>query len=183
MGHDVCLVQASLAENFTCAICLMIYERPHKLQKCGHIFCWSCLDQWITSNTNCPICRTPTCGNEMTSEAYRPYSIMFGKMSMVRVIDNLDVYCRHRNRGCERIIKLRDLNRHASMCNHNPNRAPVSCAKGCGAKLRSHEISEHNCVTFLRGLVEAGNRERANIEAENKMLRRYVKNIPRHKMN
>lgn len=27
---------------------------------CGHIFCWSCIHQWLKERSECPVCRTPT---------------------------------------------------------------------------------------------------------------------------
>jgi peroxin-10 len=25
---------------------------------CGHVFCWKCLQQWVSSRGECPLCRT-----------------------------------------------------------------------------------------------------------------------------
>lgn len=48
----------SIKENFSCAICLSLTEEPC-MPPCGHLFCSSCLIQWIQSldDAKCPKCR------------------------------------------------------------------------------------------------------------------------------
>lgn len=46
--------------NSTCGICRL--ERKHAAASihCGHVFCWNCLYQWIsTVQEACPLCRRP----------------------------------------------------------------------------------------------------------------------------
>ncbi|KAK9279095.1 hypothetical protein L1049_012770 [Liquidambar formosana] len=45
-----------------CVICLSVFEENEigrNLPKCGHAFHVECIDMWLNSHSNCPICRAP----------------------------------------------------------------------------------------------------------------------------
>ena len=43
-----------------CAICRMERKHPAAPSSCGHVLCWNCLIQWVsTVRPECPICRAP----------------------------------------------------------------------------------------------------------------------------
>lgn len=44
----------------TCGICRLERKHPAASIHCGHVFCWNCLYQWIsTVQEACPLCRRP----------------------------------------------------------------------------------------------------------------------------
>ncbi|EFJ37628.1 hypothetical protein SELMODRAFT_402081 [Selaginella moellendorffii] len=46
-------------ENFECNVCLDMAVEP-VVTVCGHLFCWSCLHQWLyvhSENEECPVCK------------------------------------------------------------------------------------------------------------------------------
>ncbi|XP_051144152.1 E3 ubiquitin-protein ligase Os04g0590900-like [Andrographis paniculata] len=46
--------------NYDCAVCLSEFEdrdRLRLLPKCGHAFHVTCIDTWLRSHANCPLCR------------------------------------------------------------------------------------------------------------------------------
>lgn len=46
-----------------CAICLNISQKPSRLVRCGHTFCFRCIDEWVsTGSKTCPCCRRPIGG-------------------------------------------------------------------------------------------------------------------------
>ncbi|XVF46227.1 hypothetical protein PTKIN_Ptkin03bG0010500 [Pterospermum kingtungense] len=50
-----------------CVICLTPFEDDEvgrNLPKCGHGFHVDCIDMWLQSHSNCPICRAPVLGND-----------------------------------------------------------------------------------------------------------------------
>ena len=47
-------------ETVLCAICHRSRRFPACPNSCGHVFCWHCLQQWVTFNAEaCPLCREP----------------------------------------------------------------------------------------------------------------------------
>ncbi|KAA8549434.1 hypothetical protein F0562_001093 [Nyssa sinensis] len=52
-----------------CVICLSVFEDEdvgRLLPKCGHAFHVECIDMWLHSHSNCPICRAPVvCENKI----------------------------------------------------------------------------------------------------------------------
>ncbi|XP_027368446.1 RING-H2 finger protein ATL63-like [Abrus precatorius] len=49
-------------EELECVICLSVIEEGEigrSLPKCGHAFHVDCIDMWLSSHCNCPICRAP----------------------------------------------------------------------------------------------------------------------------
>ncbi|XWS53349.1 hypothetical protein CRYUN_Cryun11dG0149600 [Craigia yunnanensis] len=53
-----------------CVICLSAFEDNdvgRNLPKCGHSFHVECIDMWLQSHSNCPICRAPVLSNDKVS--------------------------------------------------------------------------------------------------------------------
>ncbi|KAL5096479.1 hypothetical protein RYX36_000806 [Vicia faba] len=51
-----------LIEGTECSVCLSEFEQDESLRllpKCHHAFHLPCIDTWLTSHTNCPMCRAP----------------------------------------------------------------------------------------------------------------------------
>ncbi|KAJ8749732.1 hypothetical protein K2173_012283 [Erythroxylum novogranatense] len=54
-----------------CVICLNHFEENEvgkSLIKCGHGFHVECIDMWLSSHSNCPICRAPATGDVANSD-------------------------------------------------------------------------------------------------------------------
>ncbi|MED6123643.1 hypothetical protein PIB30_051054, partial [Stylosanthes scabra] len=54
--------QEEETEELECVICLSGFEEGEvgrTLPKCGHAFHVECIDMWLSSHCNCPICRAP----------------------------------------------------------------------------------------------------------------------------
>jgi amino acid transporter len=54
-------VSEEKTEELECVICLSYIEKGEvgrKLPKCGHVFHVECIDMWLNSHCNCPICRS-----------------------------------------------------------------------------------------------------------------------------
>ena len=55
-----------------CVICLSVFEDDdvgRNLPKCGHAFHVECIDMWLHSHSNCPICRAPAACEKKPNEA------------------------------------------------------------------------------------------------------------------
>lgn len=45
-----------MTADYSCAICLDSATDP-VVTKCGHLYCWPCLDQWLARQPECPTCK------------------------------------------------------------------------------------------------------------------------------
>ena len=57
------------SKNFECTICLETAKEP-VLTKCGHMFCWPCIYNWLDSKQGRAKC--PNCKNEITKNDLIP---------------------------------------------------------------------------------------------------------------
>ena len=52
------LLQEAMQEgNASCPICMETVKHPTKLP-CDHVFCETCIAQWLETNQTCPVCRS-----------------------------------------------------------------------------------------------------------------------------
>ncbi|KAG2389685.1 hypothetical protein LR48_Vigan07g198000 [Vigna angularis] len=61
-----------LVEGTECSVCLNEFQEEETLRllpKCNHAFHIPCIDTWLRSHTNCPLCRAGILSNSVTSEA------------------------------------------------------------------------------------------------------------------
>ncbi|MED6161283.1 hypothetical protein PIB30_059348 [Stylosanthes scabra] len=59
-----------LVEGTDCSVCLSEFEEDDTLRllpKCNHAFHLPCIDTWLASHTNCPMCRAPIVTNPRAS--------------------------------------------------------------------------------------------------------------------
>ncbi|KAI3789066.1 hypothetical protein L2E82_01853 [Cichorium intybus] len=61
-----------LIEDTDCSVCLSEFQEDETLRllpKCNHAFHISCIDTWLRSHTNCPLCRAGIVKNTTTSSS------------------------------------------------------------------------------------------------------------------
>ena len=97
-GHDYEFCDP-LPEECPCLVCTLVQKEPYQLTCCGKIFCKSCIDQLIHTNSRCPNCRAD-------SVKERKY---FPDTNAERKIKSLRVCCRNKNNGCTWTGLLRDM--------------------------------------------------------------------------
>ncbi|XP_011003837.1 PREDICTED: RING-H2 finger protein ATL63-like [Populus euphratica] len=54
-------------QGLECVICLSPFEENEagrSLTRCGHGFHVECIDMWLNSHSNCPVCRAPAVGDD-----------------------------------------------------------------------------------------------------------------------
>ncbi|XP_034944564.1 peroxisome biogenesis factor 10 [Chelonus insularis] len=49
------LIQLDNNEGIKCQLCFEI--KPTTVTPCGHLFCWSCIADWVRVRSQCPLCR------------------------------------------------------------------------------------------------------------------------------
>ncbi len=97
-GYDYAFCDP-LPEECPCLVCTLVQKEPYQLTCCGKIFCKSCIDQLIHTNSHCPNCRA----DSVKKKKYFPDT------NAERKIKSLRVCCRNKNNGCTWTGLLRDM--------------------------------------------------------------------------
>lgn len=64
-----------LIEGTECSVCLNEFQEDENLRllpKCSHGFHLPCIDTWLRSHQNCPLCRAPVVSETMTAQTSEP---------------------------------------------------------------------------------------------------------------
>ena len=110
-GYEYEFVEA-IADKYNCGICMKVLRDAQLTVCCGHHYCETCLEQWLTSKTHegkktCPHCR---------KENFQS----FPNKEKIREINEFKIRCSHRGKGCEWVGELGALKEH------------LESDKGCG---------------------------------------------------
>ncbi|CAN6283755.1 unnamed protein product [Urochloa humidicola] len=70
------------AANFECNVCFDMAAEP-VVTKCGHLFCWECLYQWLHVHSNHREC--PVCKGQVAADAIIP---IYGRGGSAASVDN-----------------------------------------------------------------------------------------------
>ncbi|XP_051515371.1 E3 ubiquitin-protein ligase PDZRN3-B-like [Myxocyprinus asiaticus] len=128
MGLDLERFENPVDPELICKLCGKVLEDP-LTTPCGHVFCAACVLQWLSKANNCPV----QCQKISTKELNHV-------LPLKNLILKLDIKCDHRERGCDRIMKLQHLPVHAEMCDFSP----VTCRnKGCDVVVSLKDVASH----------------------------------------
>lgn len=118
----------NIAPKYTCLICMNIQREPTIVSCCGQHFCNSCINMFFSiSGVKCPHCLARDI-------------CYFVDKQQVREIQELQVYCSNRHRGCKWHGKFELLQKHV---NSECERVTVYCSNGCGKKVEKCMLDEH----------------------------------------
>ncbi|ESP02861.1 hypothetical protein LOTGIDRAFT_110833, partial [Lottia gigantea] len=128
MGYNLNKFTGTIDPNLLCGVCGGVFENA-VLTSCGHSFCLDCLKTWLNRpmTNSCPECRTP-----IEYETVKPI------LSLRNLINGLDVYCDHAERGCKTVTKLESLGKHLETCTH----FPIRCV-ACDEVVNRYELPTH----------------------------------------
>jgi hypothetical protein len=70
------------AANFECNICFDMAAEP-VVTKCGHLFCWECLYQWLHIHSD--HCECPVCKGQIAKDAIIP---IYGRGGSAAIVNN-----------------------------------------------------------------------------------------------
>ena len=114
-------------KDYQCSICLLVLNKPHLTECCGHHFCERCLDAIKAAHKPCPMCKVSNVSSILDR-------------NMERELLALTVECTAKEEGCNWTGELRQLKRHTEgECNFTE----VECRWKCGEKLQRKRISQH----------------------------------------
>ena len=78
-----------LIDGSDCSVCLSEFEEDENLRllpKCNHAFHLPCIDTWLRSHINCPMCRAPIVVDPLRVPSMEPN--VFAESSQIEVLEN-----------------------------------------------------------------------------------------------
>lgn len=116
--------------EFSCGICLGIFNEPVVTQCCRQTYCKECIDEWLTSNNTCPNDR----------KSLRKNDLLPVPRFVINLLMNIKIKCEHKENGCEAVVNISELENHTHTCEFG------KCTT-CGLKKLNTNV--HDCVTEL----------------------------------
>ena len=127
-GYDYKFVDR-IPDVFICNICYLPSRDPYLTVCCGHVFCYSCLNNGVTTIKVCPMCRN----KEFTT---------FQNKQADREVKNLRVLCPNKKKGCDWVGELRAVDDHLGS-SEGCKYVCVACRNGCGKKIQRKNLAHH----------------------------------------
>ncbi|KAI9017772.1 hypothetical protein BC832DRAFT_46691 [Gaertneriomyces semiglobifer] len=81
---------SSFPAKVCCPLCMEVYATPIRLQCCQTLVCSTCVRRWMKVKTSCPWCRSVVDDKCLNVDR-----------EVKKVVDDLDVYCANKRRGCQ----------------------------------------------------------------------------------
>ena len=139
-GYDCEFVkQPPEAIQTECPVCLLILKEPRLISCCGHKFCRECIEGVKKDDKPCPLC------------GEQDFTFM-RERGLERFLKGSEVWCAHKEEGCEWKGKLGKLEEHL---NQDPCTSPgiqlsrcefvaVECMYKCGEWFQRCHITTHH---------------------------------------
>lgn len=119
-----------LIEKFTCSICLGVFRNPVN-DDCGHVFGFECIKEARSHNNKCPL----------TNLNYSPNSKFSKILPLNEFLNDLQVFCAYKAKGCKWNGPLKELEVHLTT---NCNCEMVSCEnRECAVKVERSKMKNH----------------------------------------
>lgn len=80
MGYELINFVGEIDKEFVCPICFMVVVQP-MVSPCEHIFCKSCIDEWIALEAICPVDRLNLCIDDLNAPP-RFYRNLWNKLEV-----------------------------------------------------------------------------------------------------
>uniref|UniRef100_UPI0037E842AC E3 ubiquitin-protein ligase PDZRN3-B isoform X2 n=1 Tax=Semicossyphus pulcher TaxID=241346 RepID=UPI0037E842AC len=144
MGFELDRFKGTVDPDFKCNLCNKVLEDP-LTTPCGHVFCSGCVLPWVVQQSSCPVKCQRISAKELNHV-----------LPLKNLILKLEIKCDNHARGCDVVVKLQHLAKHAEMCDYSP----VKCRnKGCSEVLNLRDIDDHmreSCDLRPAGICESG---------------------------
>ena len=122
-----------------CPICLLVLREPYQATCCGKSFCKECIEWVKANNQDCPTCNDKNFN-------------LFHNKGLQQSLNDFEVYCSHKSKGCEWRGELRELDKHLNSdppvdkslegCPFTVISCPLSHT-GCEVKLPRRDVKDH----------------------------------------
>ena len=128
--HEYQFVNGAPPEDYVCPVCTSVARNPHQVCCCGGVFCMDCLQKLEDSykkSLSCPLCRKSLVGKKY----FKDYRVE-------RYINNLEVYCTNKDKGCTWNGTINKLEKHVESCGYEG----VECSD-CREELLRKDLNGH----------------------------------------
>ena len=129
-GFDEERFATKVNRNFLCLICFNVLKDPVLCPRNQHCFCRGCITKHLENSRRCP-----TCADGLTVATLAQPSRM-----VKDYLNELDIHCVHKNRGCQDVVQLQHLERHETTYGFTP---AVCSNQGCGVTVNKRDLIHH----------------------------------------
>ena len=106
-----------------CSICLCILREPCLVDCCGNRFCRMCIEPLRLEKKPCPLCS-------------EPFTTSVVDKQLQRTLSSLQVFCSHKEAGCDWMGELRSLPQHLN----------INCDDDVSARLNGCKFAQLQCI-------------------------------------
>ena len=133
-----------MEDHFTCNICQKIVLDPKECTKCQTPFCSKCIDEWKQRSQNCPL----RCDRTTYSDMHRLVKASMMAVRFFCPMEGCEYHKDYKKEGedANGPVQFESIGLpYQQALNHLKNCKFLAhfCKMGCGAKLYSYEIEEH----------------------------------------
>ena len=128
-GYPTALFLDLIDRSHNCGLCRQVLRGPVST-KCGHVFCFGCLRNWLARYGLCPL----GCSAVDVSE-------LRAATEIEEEISRLFVKCTNWKAGCTKIMKLSELNEHQFDCNYSSDAKKVMVGWTGNSEIHSRSSS------------------------------------------
>ena len=118
--------------EFTCAVCFQLVDAP-LLTTCHHVFCMSCLQDWMSNKPSCP-----TCTRELDPR-HGAGELRLGSPLAWRVLGRLRVRCPLHQQGCGWVGEYSELTSHMTSSETHQAGSNQAAEMRQGSAVPSHD--------------------------------------------
>ena len=137
-GGFECIFVKDPPEQFQteCSVCLCVLREPYLLDCCGYSFCKSCIEPIKSEKKPCPLCGVH-------------FTTCIPDKRLQRTLNDFQVYCSHKEEGCEWAGQLANLAQHLNVNPLHEAERLSGCqltsldCKHCGECFQRRELVYH----------------------------------------
>ena len=129
-GYE-CEFVDQIPDDFECELCKRVAREPNLTFCCGHHYCNSCIRPFVNDGKPCPGCGEAESFNAVLNK------------NLKRKILALRVRCTMKDRGCEWIGRLEDLDAHLDVNTGECEHVDVECPLKCNLPVQKRELPAH----------------------------------------
>ena len=119
-----------------CPICLCVLKEPYLIDCCGNSFCRTCIEPIKAESKPCPLCNVQ-------------FTTTMPDKRLQRTLNELQVYCCHKEAGCEWVGELGSLPQHLNLKSQEEGDRLTGCwlvgikCAFCSDDIQRKVIKEH----------------------------------------